>query len=43
MTEEALEKLSEYKYSILYYIYFITCISVALWIADPVNILSSLI
>ncbi|GEM_PF-3161955 len=43
MTGEAMEKLGEYKYNILYYIYFVSCILIALWVADPVNILSALI
>jgi len=42
MTEEFKETLNEKKYNIIYYIYFISCISIALWVADPVNVLSSL-
>ncbi len=43
MTEELFDKLDEYKYNILYYIYFLSCISVALWVADPMNVLASLL
>ncbi|MFP3872801.1 MAG: hypothetical protein ACOCTR_06400 [Candidatus Natronoplasma sp.] len=43
MTEDVKEKLDEHKYNILYYIYFITCLLVAVWIADPINVLGALI
>lgn len=43
MTEEFKERLNEKKYNIIYYIYLISCVSIALWAADPVNVLSSLI
>ncbi|MEF8832207.1 MAG: hypothetical protein V5A66_01660 [Candidatus Thermoplasmatota archaeon] len=43
MTEKLLDKLDEHKYNILYYVYFISCLLVALWVADPVDTLASLL
>ncbi len=43
MTEELFDKVDEYKYNILYYVYFLSCLFVALWIADPVNVIASLL
>ncbi|MFP4000503.1 MAG: hypothetical protein ACLFSM_02305 [Thermoplasmata archaeon] len=43
MTEELMDKLDEYKYNILYYIYFISCLLVAVWVADPISTLSSIL
>ncbi len=43
MTEEMMEKLDEYKYNILYYVYFISCLLVAVWVADPINTLTAIL
>lgn len=46
MTEEKnkiMEKIDEYKYAIMYYVYFASCLVVALWLARPTEILASLL
>ncbi len=43
MTDELSKKLDDHKYEILYYLYFVGCILLAVWIAKPADILGSLI
>lgn len=44
MTEgKIVEKIDDYKYAIMYYVYFATCLVVALWLARPTDILASLL
>lgn len=41
--ENVIAALDEKKYNILYYIYFISCLLVAVLVADPVNTVASLV
>lgn len=45
MTEEKKiwDAVDRYKYAIMYYVYFASCLVVALWLAKPMEILTSLI
>ncbi len=45
MTEDASiwDKVDRYKYAIMYYVYFATCLVVALWLSKPLDILSSIL
>ena len=44
MTKESMIKaLDEKKYNIIYYIYFISCLLVAVLVADPINVVSALV
>lgn len=37
------DKVDEYKYLIMYYVYFATCLTVALWLAKPFDLLVSML
>ncbi len=37
------DAVEKYKYAIMYYVYFASCLVVALWLAKPMEILASLI
>jgi len=41
--DELFDKLEDKKYTIMYYIYFLSCIAVALMMAKPANIIGSII
>lgn len=41
--KEMIDKIEDKKYTIMYYIYFLSCLGVALMMAKPANIISSLI
>lgn len=45
MTDEMglMDKLDDYKYAIMYYVYFASCLVVALWLARPLEVFASLI
>lgn len=37
------DKIDEYKYAIMYYVYFVSCLLVALILANPSQILASIL
>ncbi|MFW6304359.1 MAG: hypothetical protein ACOC1V_01105 [Candidatus Saliniplasma sp.] len=37
------DAVEKYKYAIMYYVYFASCLVVALWLAKPMEILASLV
>lgn len=41
--ESIWDAVEKYKYALMYYVYFATCLVVALWLAKPIEILASLI
>lgn len=41
--EGFMDRLDDYKYAIMYYVYFATCLVVALWLAKPLEVFASLI
>lgn len=41
--EELMDKIEEYKYAIMYYVYFASCLIVALILARPEQILASIL
>ncbi len=37
------DKVDRYKYAIMYYVYFASCLVVALWLSRPFDILASIL